>query len=984
MGEEDEEVEDRDQENEDVAVDDEAQEDQPDREERLENAENQKISSEKMNSSVHRLHVEFDDLSVVDEEDELKKDRERRDAISSEEKERSPRSPSTPGLIRIDRGGYQCFQSNYGSSAASASGYPHYPDCPFVFPNPSEPGPSEILPIDRMLLTPCPGIYDEENLRNSHLTYGTPVGWQSSVFPSAAVFPGTEGFAQASAMCLPSLFVANRSDQSSSAASTARATSVPGGPQIDESASSTRLANLTDVNAPILSSLAQRRNVLLKQPTAFYRETLIPVRGTETPASAEASIRNGWDSGQTGSAAVEGRTTLRQTDNHKSRREARRDTSDGAESVLEPEGIRRFEDSTSSTTVTVSDRPKHFFAPLPAKIQHSRQNSNDKTPGQSSTNPNDSALVGFFETYGRGRSSSSDRTNSTVVSARHLQHTLTSGSNVADGVEKGSADICVSGAIPVRPNDHQDRPTSDRGSYKSSENLLIEINRDYENSRGGSSSRQSSNNPLVKSLSCQDLTSETLQSSLFDIGRTFNGEKSQKFAKSDNTLDNPVAVAPKPFRSQLNVTLKCPVSRDKRRDSPDTPEIPKLPTIDYRLFSNPFLKSFEPVVGSYLNYGVHSPLTRPLSIQVNDGVIGKPLQQPAIDYSSPLLTHSFARRLNTDERASKSGRTPSTTLINETENDRHRMLLASAGLPVDERIISNPKHRQEFQVTSFEQPNPRCLHPGHGPFDVDTVRRIPAGVSSNQIAQNHQKLYQNVPFVPGASGMFCSPGQAAMRMFFDNQTLKVPAQTQTSIDGGSNNEDEAVDDITKDSKTIDADDTGVPGSPTSVRRKKTVRKDRSNPTIDKRPLSPAAQRRRLRKQSSVGNADGGEVIKIGGKTRKTSLATTSSEHVEDKNESRSSSSGQESPRKDQHRRVSVYFNNKKRPSVGSVRTARSASVDNTKDGFGTRGEALDTTNSERERTNSASSREAAGGKARKSSVSSGKVPWCACWGNGCV
>lgn len=48
-------------------------------EEQLENAENQKISSEKMSSNMHRLHVEFDDLSVVDEEEELKRDKERKE-----------------------------------------------------------------------------------------------------------------------------------------------------------------------------------------------------------------------------------------------------------------------------------------------------------------------------------------------------------------------------------------------------------------------------------------------------------------------------------------------------------------------------------------------------------------------------------------------------------------------------------------------------------------------------------------------------------------------------------------------------------------------------------------------------------------------------------------------------------------------------------------------------------------------------------------
>jgi hypothetical protein len=136
--------------------------------------------------------------------------------------------------------------------------------------------------------------------------------------------------------------------------------------------------------------------------------------------------------------------------------------------------------------------------------------------------------------------------------------------------------------------------------------------------------------------------------------------------------------------------------------------------------------------------------------------------------------------------------------------------------------------------------------------------------------------------------------------------------------------------------------------------------------------------------------------------------------------SRSSSSGQDSPTKpDRRRRVSIYFNNKKGapkrrdsaflPNGGSVSNhrnlPRSLSVDNahryvsgsTADvatGHYAGAELITTTCSERERTNSVSSRtsSAAGGhgsaRLRKQSVCSGsdvgKVPWCGCWGNGCI
>lgn len=100
--------------------------------------------------------------------------------------------------------------------------------------------------------------------------------------------------------------------------------------------------------------------------------------------------------------------------------------------------------------------------------------------------------------------------------------------------------------------------------------------------------------------------------------------------------------------------------------------------------------------------------------------------------------------------------------------------------------------------------------------------------------------------------------------------------------------------------------------------------------------------------------------------------------------SQSSSSGQESPNKsERRRRVSILSRKPRRPPSPSDAILPADHM---------------TTASERERTNSASSRDShvsawraatASGRRRLSSirrdsVDSGKVPWCGCWGNGCL
>lgn len=106
------------------------------------------------------------------------------------------------------------------------------------------------------------------------------------------------------------------------------------------------------------------------------------------------------------------------------------------------------------------------------------------------------------------------------------------------------------------------------------------------------------------------------------------------------------------------------------------------------------------------------------------------------------------------------------------------------------------------------------------------------------------------------------------------------------------------------------------------------------------------------------------------------------------NVSISSSSGLDSPTKSDRRkrRVSIKFN-KKTPS-GGMEEERPGILTNVR--LKSRCDETDGTTSDRERTNSVSSR-ASSITRRKLSTSSSrtvfheeKIPWCGCWGNGCV
>ncbi|XP_078037421.1 uncharacterized protein LOC144470308 isoform X2 [Augochlora pura] len=522
------------------------------------------------------------------------------------------------------------------------------------------------------------------------------------------------------------------------------------------------------------------------------------------------------------------------------------------------------------------DKPKHFFAPLPSK---SKRQTDDTSP--------------TISHFGTGSSSCSAKTESTVVSKSHLM------------LQKGSADVYVNGAIPCEENVF--RSKGEQRTFLSTDNLLIE-------------DRTSSCNQLTKSMSCQDLSSESQPASISAEARP------QIMTQSDNTLDN--ISDSRPYRSHISVTLKRPPR--KQPISPDTPVVPKLPTMDYRVFKNPFLRTFD----SAASYRDQSNVTRPLSVQVSE-------DNPRYFRSQPNAPN-FHRTGPLGDR------------YRPVQADQSRLLIPTNQL-LNGKLVS-PAAKHEIQVTSFEKPSPHTLIGPSNPYELTTLRRM----TPNLYLQT-QNLYQNMPFV-SRTGLYSQRGM----LYYDNQAKKVPVQTQTSIDGDSHHEDEQM----------CSHEESAPSTPSGQRRKRTIRKEKAAKTTSN--LSPAAQRRTLKKQISVASS---EVPESPGKpprqrARRLSITTTTtSEGQEDKHESRSSSSGQDSPKKDQTRRVSLYFNAKKRPSLASVKTNRSGSLDiKEKDA---------TVNSERERTTSISSRDTPS-KSRKASTSSGSVPWCACWGNGCI
>jgi len=780
-------------------------------EEQLENAENQKISSEKMNSNMHRLHVEFDDLSVVDEEEELKKDKEKKE--TTPEKDQGNEAVGHPLPILNPRqlhDNIPFYPATY-ESPSGFNGTSYYTECPFEFPSTVD----LMLSTDTsvLLASPYSGLQSDPLIPLANLDIGSlevadpmlpqihvpPVGWQNDIVSQkqAPTYTGS---------IIPVVSTTGKSDS----------------PIVSSMGSSMPSSNTFN--------LLRRRNA--RQLMKLYETSTI--RDSRTQFSEETIGKN-VDS--LGSVTINGEKDMQRIENEEA-------------------------------MFSGLEKSKPLFSSQPFKLKKQEEES-------------PTASISHF---GTGTSSSSGKTASTVISRI----------NPFSGL-KGSADIYINGAIPC---EDASKDKNDPKAFLSIDNLLI------------MDSRSALGNQLIKSVSCQDLSSESQSAQQLKL----NHVDSQTLTKSDNTLDN-ISSSNKPYKSHLNVTLKIP--RAEQAPSPETPEVPNLPSIDYRLFRNPFLRNFDKICPNYQVKSNPPATMTPLSIHVNDD---------SLTYPMP----GYSRNVHLNERF-------------RTAPDQNRLLMPS------DQLMSG---KQDIQVTSFEKPSPCTLIPSATSYDL-TLRRL----NANRYLQN-QDLYQNVPFA--SRGQFYSP-RCGM-MYYDNVT-KVPAQTQTSIDGDSHHEDE---------ETI-----SVPNSPNGQRRKKIVKKEKTL-IKDQKPLSPISQKK-LKKQIIATSTD--TLDSQGKMTRKKprKLNTTTPDAQENKNESRSSSSGQESPRKDQNRKVSVYINSKKRPSQASLKTLRSASVD-AKDKF-TDGIAL---NSDRERTNSVSSREITHVKTRKTSTSSGNVPWCACWGNGCI
>ncbi|XP_017892249.1 uncharacterized protein LOC108632295 isoform X2 [Ceratina calcarata] len=783
---------------------------EPSKPEQIENAENQKISSEKMTSNtLHRLHVDFDDLSVVDEEEEPKKDKDKKKVCVEDAKQ--SKEEKTPLSILKSRQLHENIPFYPGAYQPACTTSPsYYTECPFKFPSTA----NLMMPMDTMLASPCsrlnvnqlvsvPNLVDPLDQLQDQILHAPPAGWQSNVMvPQKQTAFGLE-------------------------------TNGTSGMQSLIHQDQAKLGPTSGFSN--LPSFVQRRTPGLKSSSNPFS----PATFGNAHQNPEKIVENGWGTNASSKSMIDQGTKVVEME-------------DGSE----------------------SEKPKHFFAPLASKL---KRQTDESSP--------------TISQFGTGNSSSSGKTGSTVISKN--QFTL----------QKGSADVYVNGMIPR--DDGFQRNRTEQRTFLSTENLLVD------DAKPG--------NQLTKSMSCQDLSSETQTGS---IGHPDG--RQQMMTQSDNTLDN--ISDSKPYKSHLSVTLKTP--RAKQAISPETPEVPQLPAIDYRLFKNPFLRSFDTTAG-YTDQA--SDATRPLSVQVNDD---------NLCYYSPQPEPSTLRRVPFAER------------YKTLQADQSRLLIPSNRL-VNEKLIS-PTSKHQIQVTSFERPSPHTLIGPSSPYELSTLCRL----NANPYLQS-SNLYQNMPFLPRGSRY----PQRGM-MYYDNQALKVPAQTQTSIDGDSHHEDEL------------SHEESAPNTPSGQRRRKVVRKEKANK--EQKPLSPNLQRK-LRKQSSATSSEVTESVgKVPQKrSRRFSVnTTTTSEGQEDKNDSRSSSSGQDSPKKEQVRRVSLYFNAKKRPSLASVRTTRSASIDvMEKDAA---------MNSERERTNSISSREMGAGKSRKASTSSGNVPWCACWGNGCV
>lgn len=247
----------------------------------------------------------------------------------------------------------------------------------------------------------------------------------------------------------------------------------------------------------------------------------------------------------------------------------------------------------------------------------------------------------------------------------------------------------------------------------------------------------------------------------------------------------------------------------------------------------------------------------------------------------------------------------------------------------------------EYQATSFEGPLPITLQiPSMMPIEMD---------------------YKNVPFL---SRRFYYPGEE-MKFFYDSIPQKISAHTQTL------DEDIPLE-CTRSKKDLRIKNESQPKESALNRsRKKTTKKE----NFERKPTVDRKKRDILKKQVSISSCEESE--------SQNAIAGTNFEIRENKHESRSSSSDVDSQKKEQTHRVSIYFNSKKRPSLTSMKSTRN--MDNSRNKIIPQKDHSDgNTTNLGEQVNSVNSKEIGNSKRRKTSTSSESVPWCACWGNGCI
>lgn len=265
--------------------------------------------------------------------------------------------------------------------------------------------------------------------------------------------------------------------------------------------------------------------------------------------------------------------------------------------------------------------------------------------------------------------------------------------------------------------------------------------------------------------------------------------------------------------------------------------------------------------------------------------------------------------------------------------------------------LMNPKDAQDIQITSFEGPNPCTM-------TISSLCNLSPNSSGSSIPIN-QRLYQNIPFCP---------------------PQKTTAQTQTSQE-----------EIPRDSPSRQFGTN--PDIINQIAESQQQQQQQSELLVTKKRLGS-----RKEKSSSVKSKKGGSLRRKKKLDKQPSVLSDTTvdksnlpsprilRDLQYEDNRGSSSSRQGSPRKDSsnvnNKKVS-YFGGKKKTPPSSGRSSRSKSLENSREEKRIMRSVSNVANSERE--NSISSREVAvKERPRKNSTGSGSVPWCACWGNGCV